>query len=175
MALNIGATVATNMMIQGEDYTLKSFRNDILGGVLGGLGGKLGEEIVGAVASTVTKGSANATHPGGREGRAEHRGHGAGGRRVRRSRPPSSRLVVTLAKEGGNLVGGAAGSTIATGENGFTVEGLAQGAFMNIVGKFAPGARTAGHGQPGEGGTPPPPGDAPTPTRDRRARRPPGR
>ena len=47
MALNIGATVATNMMIQGEDYTLDSFRNDVLGGVLGGLGGKLGEEIVG--------------------------------------------------------------------------------------------------------------------------------
>ena len=79
MALNIGATVATNMMIQGEDYSLTSLRNDILGGVLGGLGGKLGEEIVGAVASTVTKGVGQRDHPGRREGRPQHGGAGQGG------------------------------------------------------------------------------------------------
>ena len=147
MALNIGATVATNMMIQGEDYSLTSLRNDVLGGVLGGLGGKLGEEIVGAVASTVTKGSASATIQA-----AEKAGLSTAVLAKEAATftvtAAEQSLVVGLAKEGGNLLGGAAGSTIATGENGFTIEGLAQGAFMNIVGKFAPGARRPGTGRP---------------------------
>ena len=53
MALNIGASVAANMLIYGSDYNLTSLRNDLIGGILGGAGGKLGEELVGAVAKEV--------------------------------------------------------------------------------------------------------------------------
>ena len=42
-ALNIGATVASNMIIYGDEYDLTSFRNDVLGGGLGALGGEVGK------------------------------------------------------------------------------------------------------------------------------------
>ena len=154
MALNIGATVVTNMAIQGEDYSLTSFRNDILGGVLGGLGGKLGEEAVGAIASQLTKSTASATVQA-----AERAGVGAAAlaREAGTATVTAAEqsILLGLVKEGGNLIGSTAGTTVATGESGFTYEGLLQGAFMNLVGKFAPGAKHAGAGAPKEGGASP--------------------
>jgi hypothetical protein len=51
--LNVGATIASNMVIQGDQYSLTMLRNDLLGGGLGALGGKLGEEVVGGIADAV--------------------------------------------------------------------------------------------------------------------------
>ena len=154
MALNIGATVATNMMIQGDDYNLTSLRNDVIGGVLGGLGGKFGEEVVGAIASSVTKGAANATVQA-----AERAGLGAAtlakGAGTATVSAAEQSILVMLAKEGGNLVGSTAGTTVATGENGFTAEGMLQNIFMSVVGKFAPGPKGTGPKATAEGGTPP--------------------
>jgi hypothetical protein len=61
MALNIGTNVASNMVIWGDQYSLTSFRNDVLGGVLGGVGGRFGEEVAGAIASKVTGTAAKGT------------------------------------------------------------------------------------------------------------------
>ena len=132
MATNIGASVASNMLIYGDQYSLTSFRNDVLGGVLGGLGGKFGEEVLGAIASRVTgtaaKGTIGAAERAGLTvGLAKEAGAAAG-------LVSEAGLVVKAAKEAGNLAGGAAGGTLATGENGFTLEGLAMGFFMNRLG-----------------------------------------
>ncbi len=135
-ALNIGATVASNMVINGDQYTLASLRNDVLGGLLGAAGGKLGEELVVEAAASRVAGDAamSAVEAAERAGLSTP---------LLRQAAEASALAshgsvgLAVARHAGGLVGGAAGTTIATGENGFTVEGLAQGALMSMLGKIA--------------------------------------
>jgi hypothetical protein len=152
MALNIGANVASNMVIWGDQYSLTSFRNDVLGGVLGGVGGRFGEEVAGAIASKVTgtaaKGTIEAAEQAGLSiGLAKQAGAAA-------SMAGEASLVVKAAQQGGNLVGGAAGGTLATNENQFTFESFAQGAFMNAIGGLRAGGPEIA---PSAGGEPPRP------------------
>jgi hypothetical protein len=139
-ALNIGATVTANMIIYGDQYGWTNLRNDVLGGGLGALGGKLGEEVAGLVAGSTAKTVAAAAE---RAGLSTKLAKEAG------------ILGTRVVKEGGNLVGSTAGTTVATGENGFTLENLAQGAFLNMLGKVARPAHTPGRGSV-------PPGDVAT-------------
>ena len=136
-AISVGATVASNMVIYGEAYGLKQFRNDVLGGLGGALAGKLGDEVIDAViiARAATPAAAAAARVG---------------------------FKTALAREATNLVMSTAGTTLATGENGFTVEGLAQGLGMSPLGKIVK-PRQQGTVRPGH---PPPPAgaDAPAPT-----------
>jgi hypothetical protein len=158
MATNIGANVASNMLIYGDQYSLTSFRNDVLGGVLGGLGGKFGDEFLGAVASkvsgTAAKGTIGAAERAGLSvGLAKQAGAAAG-------LASEAGLLVKAAKEVGNLTGGAAGSTLATGENQFTADSLFMGFFMNRLGglRGEPAQPGAGGGetQPRASGEPAP-------------------
>ena len=59
-ALNIGATVASNMVIYGDQYSLKMLYNDVVGGGLGALGGKFGEDVAKMVAGNASRGVAGA-------------------------------------------------------------------------------------------------------------------
>ena len=144
-ALNIAATVATNAVIYGEEYTLEAFRNDIVFGVAGAAGGKLADEavgvIAGAVAADTAQAAGQATTKAGlattlaRE--ADQAGKLAG---------DASRLAI-VGREAANILGGAAAVTAVGGTGQFDSAALAQSALMSLVGRFAPGARG---GKPGE-------------------------
>src|SRR6266545_4949369 len=134
-AMQIATSVASNVVIYGEDYSLDQLRGDIIGGVLGAAGGKLGEELVGGalaakaalgakearavageIADTIAKPVADATAKG-----AAKVGIGT-----------------TIAKEAASQVGSTAGMTLATGENQFTFQNFFEGALMSgatMVGK----------------------------------------
>jgi hypothetical protein len=151
-ALNIGAAVASNMLIYGDQYSLTMFRNDIIGGGLGALGGKLGEEVVGLAAKEVA-GSAGkaAAEAAERAGLSTALAKEAG---MAAAAAKEASLVTKVAKEGANMIGGTAGTSVGTGENGFTLEGMAQNLFFMGVGKL--GSKT----QITHGETPPPAGHA---------------
>jgi hypothetical protein len=119
----------------GDQYNLTSFRNDILGGLLGAAGGKLGEELLmGAIASQVAGKAAQPTVGVlERAGLATVLAKESG--EFTAMAAEGSRLL-KVAQEGANLIGSSAGTTIATGENAFTLEGLAQNVFMNQLGKI---------------------------------------
>jgi hypothetical protein len=136
-ALQIGATVASNMIIYGEQYSLTMFRNDLIGGGLGALGGKLGEEVVGAVAKEVAGSSAKAvTEAAERAGVSTALAKEAG---MAAAAAKEASIVTRVAKEGANMVGSTAGTSVGTGENGFTLEGMAQNLFFMGVGKLRGG------------------------------------
>ena len=59
-ALNIGATVASNMVIYGDQYSLKMLYGDVVGGGLGAIGGKFGEDVAKMVAGNASRGIAGA-------------------------------------------------------------------------------------------------------------------
>ncbi|MGD9573014.1 MAG: hypothetical protein AB7V62_14090 [Thermoleophilia bacterium] len=174
-ALNIGATVAANAIIWGDDYTLDRFTGDVLGGVTGALGGKFGEEIVGAVGRQVAGRAASGTVQAAEGvgvglGMAKQAGQAA-------AMADEASFALKAAMEGGNVLGGAALTTAVTGENQFTVQGLGQSVAMNQLGKIrAPKARPAGasDGSPARpaGEAPPPVADAPVPVPDAPARAP---
>jgi hypothetical protein len=148
MAMNIGANVATNMVIWGEQYSLDSFRNDILGGVLGGIGGKFGQEFASAVASRVTgtaaKGTIEAAERVGLSvGIAKQAGAAA-------NMASEGSLAMKLISEAGEFGGSAVGGTMATGQNQFTLDN----AVMNVVTKGAASV-TGRTPQPASDGGPP--------------------
>ena len=162
IALNIGATVATNMVIWGEDYSLDRFKGDVIGGLTGAVGGKLGEEIVGAaVAGRAAAGSAQAAERAGISVALANQTTQAA------AMAQEASLAIKVAMEGGNLVGGAALTTAVTGENQFTIEGLLQGVLMNQLGKLRGGRSREPEGRcaPGtpEAGPAPRPGEGPAP------------
>ncbi len=133
-ALNIGATVAANAIIWGDDYTLDRFTGDVLGGVTGALGGKFGEEIVGAVGRQVAGRAASGTVQAAETvgvglGMAKQAGQAA-------AMADEASLALKVAMEGGNMVGGAALTTAVTGQDQFTLESFGQGIVMNQLGKI---------------------------------------
>lgn len=143
-AINIATSVASNVVIYGEDYSLDRLRGDIVGGVLGAAGGKLGEELVGValaakearavageIAERIAKPVADAT-----AGAAAKVGIGT-----------------TIAKEAASQLGSTAGLTLATGENQFTFQTFFEGALMSgatmlgkkVFGVDAPTSATEPH------------------------------
>ncbi len=160
-AINIGATVASNMIIYGDAYTLDRFTGDVLGGVTGAVGGKLGEELVGAigkqVAGRAAKASAEAAEQAGVK-IALGKGVGQAAQMA-----DEASLAMKVALEGGNIAGSAAATTAVTGENQFTPEALLQSILMNQLGKIrgGGGGPAAPEGAPvHEGGAPPAGGEA---------------
>ena len=145
-ALNIAATVATNAVIYGEDYTLEAFRDDIVFGVAGAAGGKLADEavgiIAGAVAADTAQATAQATTKAGLATTLAREADQAAGLAA-----DASRLAV-VGREAASILGGAAAVTAVGGTGQFDPAALAQGALMSIVGRLAPGAR----GKPGADG-----------------------
>jgi len=165
-AMNIGASVATNMMIWGDDYTLDRFKGDVIGGLTGAIGGRLGEEFVGAIGSQVAGRTAKAAGEA-----AEQAGVAVGlGRQgaAAAQMADEAGIVLRAATEGGNVVGGAALTTAVTGENQLTWVNIAQGLAMNQVGKLGkrpPGA-ARGEALPAAGDAPAPVADGPAPAAD---------
>ncbi|MEP6640765.1 MAG: hypothetical protein ABJB93_02540, partial [Gaiellales bacterium] len=164
MALNIGATVATNMLALGDAYSLTNFRNDVLGGVLGAAGGKLGEEALGAIASRVVgKAVPEAIEVTESVGVAA----ALGGEVAAAEKLAQVPLTVKMAKEAGSVLGGIGGTSVATGENGYSFENIGKAFALSGLGKlFAPphpgaaGPRGGGGGERG-GGEPARPSEAP--------------
>jgi hypothetical protein len=126
-AMNIAASVASNVVIYGDDYSLDRLQTDIAGGVLGAAGGKLGEELVGIglaakearaaaaeIADRIAKPVADATA----------------------SAAAKVGIGTTIAKEAASQLGSTAGQSLATGENQFTVENLFQSVWMSGAGKL---------------------------------------
>lgn len=148
-AVNIGATVVTNMIIQGDKYDLTAFRNDVLGGVLGAAGGKLGEEFVGVIANQVSGRAASAAVAAAEKAGIKTAITAEAGALAGDAAKVG--LGTVIAKEGGNLIGSTAGTSIATGENGFTLEGLGQGLLMTGIGKLFGMKPPAKSGAGGEG------------------------
>jgi hypothetical protein len=147
MALNIGATVATNMLALGDAYSLTNFRNDVLGGVLGAAGGKLGEEALGAIASRVVgKAVPEAIEVTESVGLTTALGNEVAAAEKLAQVP----LTVKMAKEAGSVLGGIGGTSVATGENGYSFENIGKAFALSGLGKlFAPphpGAAAAGGG-----------------------------
>ncbi|WP_182377958.1 hypothetical protein [Nocardioides sp. WS12] len=60
-AINIAASVATNVVIKGDAYSLNDLKADLIGGALGAGGAKFGEELLGRVVGKVLAPSAKAT------------------------------------------------------------------------------------------------------------------
>ncbi|HTI35569.1 MAG TPA: hypothetical protein VL422_17980, partial [Miltoncostaea sp.] len=145
---------ASNAVIYGEEYTLTSFRNDIVFGVAGAAGGRLAEEtvgvIAGAVAADTAQAAGQATTKAGVATTLAREADQAAGLAVDASR------LAAVGREAANILGGAAAVTAVGGTGQFDPSSLAQAAFMSIVGKFAPGARA----KPGEEGAAHPDGPA---------------
>jgi len=127
-AINIGATVASNMVIYGEQYNLKRFYDDVVGGGMGAIGGKLGEDLAKVVVGKAAKGVSSvatdvgmpATKLGGQLDEAVALGAQAS-------------LGVTAVVEAANIAGSTTATTLATGENGFTLDAIIQNVLMNRI------------------------------------------
>ena len=164
-AINIGATVASNMVIYGEQYNLSRFYDDVVGGGLGAIGGKLGEDLAKVVTGSAAKGVANAATdvgmPATRLGSQIDEAAALGAR---------GGLGVKAVVEGFNIAGSSAGTMLATGENQFTLDAIIQNLLMNRIGDIKEAftrPRPAGGpaaAPPAEGGPPPAPeGAVPAP------------
>ena len=150
-AMNIGATVASNAIIYGEEYNLSRLYDDVVGGGLGALGGKLGEDfaklaagqIVGKTAEGVGKIAADA-------GKVTRLAQEAG---AAAEMAKEASLGVKALVETGNIVGSTAATSLATGHDGFTFDALLQTFLMNRLGGLkgeGGGAPAAGeHARPG--------------------------
>ena len=125
-ALNIGATVASNAVIWDEKYSLKMFYDDVVGGAFGALGGKLGEDAAKLVGKQVFGDAAKAL---------SHTMAEAGQSSAVVKRFANAALVET-----GNIAGSTALTSAATGQDGFTAEGLLQNVLMNRLGGLRHGA-----------------------------------
>ena len=127
-ALNIGTTVAGNLAIYGDQYSLQMLYDDVIGSGLGALGGKLGEEATNLVARQVTKDAAEtAVRIAGEAGRtpklAQELEQAAAGAQEARQRLKA--LAVAGAGEVGNMAGSAAATNLATG-GGISADGQLQ-------------------------------------------------
>jgi hypothetical protein len=156
-ALNIGATVASNAIIYGDEYSLSMFYDDVVGGGLGALGGKLGEDFAklaaGQIVGTTAEGVSKAIADAGKTTRLMRQG----GEAIELS--GRSTFAIKALVEGSNIAGSTAGTSLATGHDGFTSEALLQAFLMNRLG----GLRGEGGAAPAAGEPPRPAGEGPAP------------
>ena len=149
-ALNVGATVASNLAIYGDKYDLGMFYDDVVGGGFGALGGKFGDDFAKLagkqVAGNAAEGAIKAARAAGLAPKlVDEAGQAAA------MAAEASRRIRILA-EASNIAGSTALQSAATGQDGFTAESLIQSFLMNRLG-----------GLRGAGATPPPGDGRPAP------------
>lgn len=144
--LNSGANVIANALIQGDAYDLDMLYNDVVGGLAGALGGKLGEETAGLVAGG-RKVSREVLDVAAKQitGESAERAIAmakAAGRTTKLAAQSAraakwaqaGRAARKAVGQGANLTFATTATSLATGQNGFTFEGLTQGVVLSAVG-----------------------------------------
>jgi hypothetical protein len=148
-ALNIGGSVVSNMAIYGDKYDLGMFYDDVVGGGFGALGGKFGDDFAKLAGKQVAGKAAEGAIQAARAAKLAPKLVDEAGQAAAMA-VEASRRIRALA-EASNIAGSTALQSAATGQDGFTAEGLIQSFLMNRLGLLKGGdaaARPAGEPAP---------------------------
>ncbi len=140
--VNIGANVASNLVIYGDQYNLSRLYDDVIGGGLGALGGKLGEDVARLVTQQVAgTAAAEAVRIATAAGKSPKLVAEAARATALAT---EARLSLKALAEAGNIAGATGATTVATGHDGFTAEGILQSFLMNRLAHLRSGAAGPG-------------------------------
>lgn len=126
-ALNIATSIATDVIVYGEDYSLDQLKGSIISGVAGAAGGKLADKFVdAAIAARVAARGAGKEAAVATGEVVENVANTIAKPIADETASAATKVGVktTIAKEAANQVGSNAAVTVATGENQFTVDNL---------------------------------------------------
>jgi hypothetical protein len=145
-ALNVGTSVASNMIIYGEHYSLSMFYADVVGGGFGALGGKLGDDFARLAGKQVAGNAAEgairaATEAGLSPALAREAAQAA-------ALASEASVGMRALAEASNIAGSTAATSVVMDENGFTFEALMQNFLMNRLGQLRGGHEPAEPGKP---------------------------